>query len=71
MGPTAAQLVDRAVATGLVPGAVLAAGVHTADPALLHAAATEPLTHEARFDQTGFRARLARYTAQRLTGASA
>jgi hypothetical protein len=41
------------------------------DPALLHVAATEPLTHEARFDQTGFRARLARYTSQRLTGASA
>jgi hypothetical protein len=38
------------------------------DPALLHVAATEPLTHEARFDQTGFRAR---YTSQRLTGASA
>jgi hypothetical protein len=41
------------------------------DVALLHAAATEPLTHEARFDQTGFRARLARHTSQRLTGASA
>jgi hypothetical protein len=41
------------------------------DPALLYAAATEPLTHEARFDPTGFRARLARYTSQRLTGASA
>jgi len=45
------------------------------DPALLLAAATEPLTHEARFDQTGFRARVARYTAPRnssprLTGAS-
>jgi hypothetical protein len=40
------------------------------DPALLHAAATEPLTSEARFDQTAFRARLARYTSQRLTGAS-
>ena len=40
------------------------------DPALLHAAATEPLTHEARFDQAGFRTRLARYTAQRLTGVS-
>jgi CubicO group peptidase (beta-lactamase class C family) len=52
MGPTAAELVDRAVATGLVPGAVLAAGVHTADPALLHvagdaqrgAAGTRPMT---------------------------
>jgi hypothetical protein len=41
------------------------------DPALLHAAATEPLTSEARFDQTGFRARLAEYTSHRLTGASA
>ena len=71
MAPTAAELIDHAVAAGLVPGAVLAAGMRTADPALLHAAATEPLTHEARFDQTGFRTRLARYTAQRLTGASA
>jgi CubicO group peptidase (beta-lactamase class C family) len=58
MGPTAAELVDRAVATGLVPGAVLAAGVHTADPALLHvagdaqrdAAATRPMTVDAVFD---------------------
>jgi hypothetical protein len=41
------------------------------DPALLHAAATEPLTPEARFDPIGFRARLARTTSQRLTGASA
>ncbi len=41
------------------------------DPALLHAAATEPLTGEARFDPIGFRARLALYTSQRLTGASA
>jgi hypothetical protein len=41
------------------------------DPALLYAAATEPLTPDARFDQSGFRARLARYTSQRLTGASA
>ena len=41
------------------------------DPALMLAAATEPLTHEARFDQTGFRARLDHYTSQRLTGASA
>lgn len=40
------------------------------DPALLRAAATEPLTREARFDQTGFRARLSRYTNHRLTGAS-
>jgi hypothetical protein len=41
------------------------------DPALLLAAATEPLTQEARFDQAGFRARLSRYTSRRLTGASA
>ena len=41
------------------------------DPALLAVAATEPLTAEARFDQTGFRARLDRHTSQRLTGASA
>ena len=41
------------------------------DPVLLRAAATEPLTPEARFDPSGFRARLARYTSQRLTGASA
>ncbi len=46
------------------------------DPALLHAAATEPLTREARFDQIGFRARLAQHVSpqhpsQRLTGASA
>ncbi len=40
------------------------------DPALLRAAATEPLTQEARFDETRFRARLTRYTSQRLTGAS-
>ena len=41
------------------------------DPALWRAAAREPLTPEARFDQTGFRARLNRYTSHRLTGASA
>ena len=41
------------------------------DPALWRAAATEPLTPEARFDQAGFRARLSRYTSHRLTGASA
>ena len=41
------------------------------DPALLHVAATEPLTREAQFDPTGFQARLVRYTSQRLTGASA
>jgi hypothetical protein len=41
------------------------------DPALWRAAAIEPLTREARFDQSGFRARLNRYTSHRLTGASA
>ncbi len=58
MGPTAAELIDHAVATGLVPGAVLAAGVRTADPALLHvvghaqrdAAATRPMTADTVFD---------------------
>ena len=40
------------------------------DPALLQAAATEPLTPDARFDQTGFRARLTRTMSKRLTGAS-
>ena len=41
------------------------------EPALLHAAATEPLTRDARFDPAGFRDRLARYTSHRLTGVSA
>ena len=41
------------------------------DPLLLQVAATEPLTREARFDQTGFRARLARHMSHRLTGVSA
>jgi CubicO group peptidase (beta-lactamase class C family) len=58
MGPTAAELIDHAVATGLVPGAVLAAGVRTADPALLHVAghaqrdavATRPMTADTVFD---------------------
>ena len=58
MAPTAAELIDRAVATGLVPGAVLAAGVRTADPVLLHvaghaqrdAAATRPMTVDTVFD---------------------
>jgi CubicO group peptidase (beta-lactamase class C family) len=58
MGATAAELVDHAVATGLVPGAVLAAGVRTADPMLLHvtghaqrdAAATRPMTADTVFD---------------------
>jgi hypothetical protein len=48
-------------------------------PSLLRAAASTPLTAEARFDETGFRSRLARQTfgfalegpvAQRLTGAA-
>ena len=48
-------------------------------PALLRAAATQPLTNEARFDEAGFRARLSRFVsgwqiesppaAQRLSGA--
>jgi CubicO group peptidase (beta-lactamase class C family) len=58
MGPAAAELIDHAVATGLVPGAVLAAGVRTADLALLHAAghaqrdaaATRPMTADTVFD---------------------
>ncbi len=58
MSPTAAELIDHGVATGLVPGAVLAAGVRTADPALLHvaghaqrdAAATRPMTADTVFD---------------------
>ena len=58
MAPTAAELIDHAVATGLVPGAVLAAGVRTADPVLLHvaghaqrdAAATRPMTADTVFD---------------------
>jgi CubicO group peptidase (beta-lactamase class C family) len=58
MSPTAAELIDHAVATGLVPGAVLAAGVRTADPALLHVAghaqrdaeATRPMTADTVFD---------------------
>ena len=48
-------------------------------PSLLRAAATTPLTAEARFDETGFRSRLARFAfgfalegqaAPRLTGAT-
>jgi CubicO group peptidase (beta-lactamase class C family) len=58
MGATAAELVDHAVATGLVPGAVLAAGVRTPEPLLLHvagdaqrdAAATRPMTADTVFD---------------------
>ncbi|HTZ25358.1 MAG TPA: serine hydrolase domain-containing protein, partial [Streptosporangiaceae bacterium] len=58
MGATAAELVDHAVATGLVPGAVLAAGVRTPEPLLLHvaghaqrdAAATRMMTADTVFD---------------------
>jgi CubicO group peptidase (beta-lactamase class C family) len=58
MGATAAGLVDRAVAAGVVPGAVLAAGLRTADPVLLHvagdaqhdAAARRPMTADTVFD---------------------
>jgi CubicO group peptidase (beta-lactamase class C family) len=58
MAPTAAELIDHAVATGLLPGAVLAAGVRTVDPVLLHvagharrdAAATRPMTADTVFD---------------------
>jgi CubicO group peptidase (beta-lactamase class C family) len=54
----AAALVDRAVDAGVVPGAVLAAGVHTAEPVLLHvagdaqrdAAATRPMAADTVFD---------------------
>jgi hypothetical protein len=48
-------------------------------PALLRAAASQPLTREARFDEAGFQARLSRFVsglqieapraAQRLSGA--
>jgi CubicO group peptidase (beta-lactamase class C family) len=58
MGATAAELVDRAVAAGVVPGAVLAAGLRTAEPALLHVAgdaqrdggARRPMTADTVFD---------------------
>jgi len=30
-------------------------------PALLRAAASQPLTHDARFDEAGFQARLSRF----------
>jgi CubicO group peptidase (beta-lactamase class C family) len=56
--PTAAELIDHAVEAGLVPGAVLAAGVHTAEPLLLHVAgdaqrdatARRPMTADTVFD---------------------
>ena len=46
-------------------------------PSLLHTAANTPLTAEARFDEAGFRARLAQFSLdrppflKRLTGATA
>ncbi len=45
--PSAAGLLDQAVADGLIPGAVLAAGVRNAEPLLLHVAGY------ARDDATG------------------
>jgi CubicO group peptidase (beta-lactamase class C family) len=54
----ASVLIDRAVADGVIPGAVLAAGVRTAEPMLLHVAgdaqrdgqARRPMTAETIFD---------------------
>lgn len=46
-GPAPGELIDRAVADRLIPGAVLAAGVVTAEPVLLHVAG------HARDDATG------------------
>ena len=56
--PTAAELIDQAVRAGVVPGAVLAAGVRTAEPRLLHVAgdaqhdatAERPMTAGTVFD---------------------
>jgi CubicO group peptidase (beta-lactamase class C family) len=56
--PTAAELIDQAVTAGVVPGAVLAAGLHTAEPRLLHVAgdaqrdatARRPMTADTIFD---------------------
>jgi CubicO group peptidase (beta-lactamase class C family) len=56
-GP-AEELIDRAVAAGVVPGAVLAAGLRTAEPLLWHvagdaqrdAAASRPMTADTVFD---------------------
>ena len=55
---TAAELIDHAVGAGVVPGAVLAAGLHTAEPLLLHVAgdaqrdavAKRPMTADTVFD---------------------
>jgi len=58
MTETAAELIDRAVADGVMPGAVLAAGRHAAEPLLTHVAgdaqrddaATRPMTADTVFD---------------------
>ncbi len=55
---SAAELIDRAVGAGVIPGAVLAAGLHAAEPLLLHvagdaqrdAAAKRPMTASTVFD---------------------
>jgi CubicO group peptidase (beta-lactamase class C family) len=57
-GPAAAELIDAAVGDGVVPGAVLAAGLRGAEPALLHVAgdaqrddaAKRPMTAGTVFD---------------------
>jgi len=56
--PTAAELVDRAIGSGVIPGAVLAAGRLSAEPVLLHVAgdaqrdlaAQRPMTADTVFD---------------------
>jgi CubicO group peptidase (beta-lactamase class C family) len=56
--PAAAELIDQAVGAGVMPGAVLAAGRHTAEPLLLHVAgdaqhdatAERPMTADTVFD---------------------
>jgi CubicO group peptidase (beta-lactamase class C family) len=57
-GSSPEQLVEDAVATGVIPGAVLAAGIGSAEPALLHVTgdaqrdqqATRPMTADTIFD---------------------
>jgi hypothetical protein len=58
-GPaTAAEAIDSAVGSGVVPGAVLAAGLRSAEPLLLHVAgdaqhddaARRPMTADTVFD---------------------
>jgi CubicO group peptidase (beta-lactamase class C family) len=57
-GASPAELIDRAAADGLIPGGVLAAGRHDAEPLLLHVAgdaqrddaATRPMTADTVFD---------------------